>query len=170
MVQWLYLDLPASLPGQPVALPENYSELCEMHMLWMSSPVQLEIPLVCSELDAKGWLFPLWHPRNPLTRLDQLAVPLRPDEYNEKPGSLHRVRHPGQTVALATLIEYAAVTYGRDRLPVLVAGLGQYDSWETLLPAVFGVSPAEFEAGWQAHLAAHYANKLGRFIPAPASH
>jgi hypothetical protein len=125
MVQWLYLDLPASLPGQPVALPENYSELCEMHMLWMSSPVQLEIPLVCSELDAKGWLFPLWHPRNPLTRLDQLAVPLRPDEYNEKPGSLHRVRHPGQTVALATLIEYAAVTYGRDRLPVLVATVGR---------------------------------------------
>jgi hypothetical protein len=60
-------------------------------------------------------------------------------------------------VALATLIEYAVATYGRDRLPVLMAGLGQSESWDTLLPAVYGVSSAEFEAGWQAYLADHYA-------------
>lgn len=47
-------------------------------------------------------------------------------------------------------------TYGRERLPTLVASLGHYDSWETLIPAVYGVSPAEFEAGWQAYLATHY--------------
>jgi hypothetical protein len=59
-------------------------------------------------------------------------------------------------VALATLIEYAVITYGRERLPMLVAGLGQYEDWETLLPAVFNVSATEFEAGWQAHLATSY--------------
>jgi hypothetical protein len=68
-------------------------------------------------------------------------------------------------VALATLIEYAVATYGLERLPVLVAGLGQYESWETLLPAGFGVSAAEFEAGWQAYLVAHY----GMPSPQPAS-
>jgi hypothetical protein len=40
------------------------------------------------------------------------------------------------------------IAIGRERLPVLVAGLGQYDSWATLIPAVYGVSPAEFEARW----------------------
>ncbi|HMN29643.1 MAG TPA: hypothetical protein PKE45_15950, partial [Caldilineaceae bacterium] len=63
---------------------------------------------------------------------------------------------PGKTVALATLIEYAVTTYGRERLPALVAGLGQYDSWETLVPAVFGVSVAQFERGWQLYLSEHY--------------
>jgi hypothetical protein len=63
-------------------------------------------------------------------------------------------------VALATLIEYAVATYGRERLPVLVAGLGQYENWDSLLSAVYGVSPAEFEAGWQAHLAARYGVSL----------
>ena len=53
-------------------------------------------------------------------------------------------------------IEYAVPTYGRDRLPALMASLGQSDSWDTLLPAVFGVSAAAFEAGWQAYLKAHY--------------
>ena len=57
---------------------------------------------------------------------------------------------------MATLIEYAVATYDRERLPALVAGLGHYESWETLIPAVYGVSPAEFEAGWQAYLAAQY--------------
>jgi hypothetical protein len=66
------------------------------------------------------------------------------------------MHHPGQTVALATLVEYAVATYGRERLPALVTGLGQSDSWETLLPAVYGVSAAEFEAGWLAYLKAHY--------------
>lgn len=64
--------------------------------------------------------------------------------------------HPGHTVALATLIEYAVITYGRERLPMLVAGLSQHAGWETLVPAVFNVSAAEFEAGWQAHLATSY--------------
>jgi hypothetical protein len=29
-------------------------------------------------------------------------------------------------------------------------------TWEGLVPAVFGVSVDEFEAGWQAYLARHY--------------
>jgi hypothetical protein len=127
-----------------------------MHQLWLPSPAQLEIPFVCGELDQQAWLFPFWAPREPLTRLDQLPVPAPPAESVGGPGHLHRLDHPGQTVALATLIEYAAARYGRERLPALVAGLGHYESWDTLLPAVYGVSPTDFEAGWQAYLKAHY--------------
>ena len=59
-------------------------------------------------------------------------------------------------MALATLIKYAVAVYGQDRLPTLLAGLGLHAGWATLLPAVYGVSPGEFEAGWQAYLAEHY--------------
>ena len=69
---------------------------------------------------------------------------------------MYRKELRGQTVALATLIEYAMVTYGQDRLPALLAGLGKHEGWETLIPAVFNVSAADFEAGWQIYLAARY--------------
>ena len=51
-------------------------------------------------------------------------------------------------------------TYGQEQLPVLVAGLGHYESWATLIPAVYGVSATEFEAGWQAYLATQYGVSL----------
>jgi hypothetical protein len=156
VVTWLYADLPATRPGQAIVLPERYTALCAAHKLWMPSPMQMNIPLLCAEVDWEALLLSAWGWYGPLTHLEQLVVPLRPGEYLEEPDSLRWVRHPGHTVALATLIEYAVATYGRDRLPVLVAGLGQYDSWDTLLPAVFGVSAAEFEAGWQVFLATHH--------------
>jgi hypothetical protein len=155
VVTWLYADEPAIPPGHPVVLPERYTALCAAHTLWMQHPIQIEIPLWCTELDRK-WYHLSVYSHNPPMRLTQLGFPVPAYEYVYAHGELHRKNHPGQTVALATLVEYAVATYGRERLPVLVAGLGHYESWDTLLPAVFGVSPAEFEAGWQTYLAAHY--------------
>jgi hypothetical protein len=156
VVQWIYIDGPVTAPGQSFVLPDRYAKLCAAYKLWMASPAQLNIPLSCARPEWEEQSFPLWRLRDPLTRLDQLVVPLRPGEYIEEPDSLHQVFHPGQTVALATLVEYAVAAYGRERLPALVAGLGQYENWDTLIPAVFGVSATEFEAGWQAYLTAHY--------------
>lgn len=59
-------------------------------------------------------------------------------------------------IPLETLLDYAVHTYGRDRLPVLLAALGQHHRWETLIPTVFHVSATEFERGWQAYLRLHY--------------
>jgi hypothetical protein len=157
VVKWIYRDLPARRPGQAVVLPERYTDLCAAHMLWLKSPLQLHLPLFCTEFDQTQWRFYWKVSADPSTRLDQLIVPVDPDEYFADTNNyVHKLSRPGQTVALATLIEYAVATYGRERLPVLVASLGQYERWDTLLPAVYGVSPAEFEAGWQAYLAAQY--------------
>jgi hypothetical protein len=155
IVKWLYLDLPGADPEQAVATPARYRALCASHRLWMLSPAWIGIPLLCTGEDGEALHFATWGPRDPLLRLDQIALSLPSHEYVEQTGSSY-IAHPGQTIALATLIEYAVNTYGRERLPVLLASLGQYDSWDTLLPAVYGVSAAEFEAGWQAYLAAHY--------------
>jgi hypothetical protein len=109
------------------------------------------VPLYCTHQDQDRYYF-FWRERfDPPVRLAQLAAPVDREVAlaNEMPPS----SLPDQTIALATLSEYAVATYGRERLPVLVASLGQQNSWETLLPAVFGVSVAEFEAGWQAYLA-----------------
>ena len=48
----------------------------------------------------------------------------------------------------AQLFAFVATTYGLDALPRLLRGFGEYDNWETLAPAVFGVSAAELEAAW----------------------
>jgi hypothetical protein len=112
------------------------------------------VPLLCNGLDWQAWYTGVWGPRHPLACLDQLAVPA-PAGYTQEGTPVW-----GQTVALATFIEYAVATYGRERLPELVAGLGQSDSWETLVPAVFGVSVAQFEEGWQLYLSAHYGVSL----------
>lgn len=51
-----------------------------------------------------------------------------------------------------SVIAYAVATYGQERLPVLLKALGAHTTWKTLIPAVFGVPAAQFEAGWQAYL------------------
>lgn len=111
----------------------------------------MHIPLLCTE-----WK---WENAN-LRPCRHAAPPTRPEEpalsVSAAWGVGQRSSHPGQTVAVATLIEYAVATYGRERLPAFVAGLGQYERWEMLIPAVYGVSAAEFEAGWQAYLTAQY--------------
>jgi hypothetical protein len=61
-----------------------------------------------------------------------------------------------EMVSVATLVEYAVAAYGYEQLPVLLAGLAQYDDWDALLPAVYGVSSSEFEEGWRAYLAKEY--------------
>ena len=50
----------------------------------------------------------------------------------------------------AHLIAFIAATYGLDSLPRLLAGFSTYDDWETLAPAVFGLSAAELETAWRA--------------------
>lgn len=155
VVKWLYLDLPGIGPGQALVLPERNTALCASHTLWTRSPAFMGIPLLCSEPDWERWFFVWWGSRDSLTRLDQLTLSMPSAEYmsHSKPSY---ERRPDQTVALATLIEYVVATYGRERLPQLVAALGQYETWDTLLPALYGVSPAEFEAGWHAYLAVQY--------------
>ncbi len=57
---------------------------------------------------------------------------------------------------IATLLEYIVAAYGYEQIPVLLDSLADHDDWETLIPAVFGVSAADFEANWLNYLAQHY--------------
>lgn len=157
VVNWLYVDLSTADVGQAVAPPARYPALCAAHKLWMRMPTQIGVPLLCAEPDLEESYLSSWNYLHPPTHLVQLAIPVLPNTYGEPTRATDLVTYPGQTVVLATLIEYTVVAYGRERLPGLVAGLGQYESWATLIPAVYGVSVNEFETGWQTYLVAHYA-------------
>lgn len=64
-------------------------------------------------------------------------------------------------VAAESVVDYAVETYGRERLPALVQALGEHETWDTLIPAVFGVSLADFEAGWRGYLEERFAAPAG---------
>ncbi|HMN31143.1 MAG TPA: hypothetical protein PKE45_23525, partial [Caldilineaceae bacterium] len=152
IVHWVYVELPASAPGQPVRLPQAYTALCAMHEVWMIRPAQIQIPLLCAPLDQTNEYLSSRLARTPPTQLPPLSAPIVADEQADAQGRTRPVRHPGEAVALATVIEYVAASAGREQLPRLVAALGQYDSWETLAPALFDRPAADFEAGWQTFL------------------
>jgi hypothetical protein len=144
VVRWLYLNSQVVPAGAHTALPANYERICDAYRVWGLSPLSLSIPLPCSEV-GENLLSPWIYASLP-TRFDRLSYPA---EYQT-------AESVGATVALVTVIDYVVATYGRARLPVLVAGLGQHESWDTLLPAVFDTSAAEFEASWRAYLANRY--------------
>jgi hypothetical protein len=125
-----------------------------MHSLWMLSPVLVGIPLECLVSDEGTWIATQWLAHVPNTRLDQLRTPLTGYYYNYD--EVNYLFRSTDVTAVATLIEYVVAAYGYEQLPVLLAGLAQYDEWDTLLPAVYGVSSAEFEKGWQAYLVKEY--------------
>jgi len=160
VVQWLYIAIPATDANQRLNLPPHYRELCRLHQLWLAQPWAISIPLECKSQDQKRLDVVWWRGRQPPVHLAHLLVPAPVYEYNQTANGAGLIAYPGQTVTLATLIEYAVATYGHESLPTLLASLRQYDQWTTLIPAVYGVTPAEFEAGWQRYLVTEYGVSL----------
>lgn len=153
ILNWLYHELPRSAREQSVMLPARYAELCAAHTLWLPAPIQIGVPLVCTEVDRQAWYFATRGTRITDLHLNSFAAPTA-GTYIEP--FMQGATPREQTVMLATLIEYAVATYGHERLPILMAALPHHKSWETLLPAVYGVSVREFETGWQSYLLTHY--------------
>jgi hypothetical protein len=52
------------------------------------------------------------------------------------------------TIAVS-LIAYIEGEWGKDTLSSFVAALSEYNTWDQLVPAVFGVSQPEFERSWR---------------------
>lgn len=153
IVKWLYGNLSSTNINQPATLPERYTEFCTLYKLWLPDPTQLRLPLLCTEAVDREQLF---YERWPPIHLQELAVPVSGNHYPEAVSQMYLLNYAGQTVAQATLIEYAVQTYGRERLPDFLANLKRHQQWDTLMPRVFGVSSAEFEADWQTYLVTHY--------------
>jgi hypothetical protein len=146
LVHWLYQNAQAS-PGQAEPhVPDAFADICRIYRVWKLRPVEVGIPLTCSEVG--GSLRAKTLQSSLATRLGELFYATISN--GEVIGNM------SDTVALETVIAYSVATYGRDRLPVLLDALDEHATWQGLIPAVFGVSAAEFEAGWQSYLAQQY--------------
>lgn len=141
-VAFVSLDQPIAISA--VRLPDNNGVNREQ-LIARALADQLAARLLSEKLDgqriAPGWSpllagIRLWLPRhrrlNTALAADTLPVIDR------------------QAAAAVTLVEYAIDTYGSDKLPQLLAALAQHDTWQTLVPAVFGLPAEQFERAWQA--------------------
>lgn len=82
---------------------------------------------------------------------------VRDANFNSNPsGPMWRAETRREIAAATTIFSYAVHSYGVERLPHLLAALGDYRTWLEALPGAYGVTPDEFEAGWQRWLAAEY--------------
>lgn len=87
---------------------------------------------------------------------DQL--PLRLDEFEDWPNDNRpaQERVMRQYMVSESIIDFAINTYGRDKVPALIAGMERYRDWDSLTTTIFGVSAADFEAAWNRYLAQTY--------------
>jgi hypothetical protein len=129
-----------------------------MHRLWMPTTLALDLPLTCYDAwDSRGNYLSWRRSTAPPLRLAQVPLHTMESIAMQSVVPYSEVQpHPAASVALATVMEYAAAAYGPERIPLLLAEAGRQEGWATLIPAVFGVSADEFEAGWRAYLVEHY--------------
>ncbi|MBP7964868.1 MAG: hypothetical protein KBG20_22205, partial [Caldilineaceae bacterium] len=114
---------------------------------WLAQEVNPISPIPPPDLPIPQAALDLYVETNGLPTLDALRVSRDPD-FTWAAGWSSQAAH--------SLVVYAMTTYGPDKVDDLVAGLTQHESWETLIPALFGVTAGEFEAGWHAYLRAQW--------------
>jgi hypothetical protein len=147
VVQLIYDDVP---PGERV-LPGYQAQLCNLHSLWEAAPQTIRVPLFCGEAEA-GDPYQTWrYLYTPPWQLADNSIFTEPTPSDPEPSS-----DLSAVVGLATVLEFAAATYGPESIATLIANTPYHSSWETLIPAVFSVPLADFEAGWQAYMRESY--------------
>ncbi|MFN8464549.1 MAG: hypothetical protein U0X20_03325 [Caldilineaceae bacterium] len=88
---------------------------------------------------------PLDELQDGVVRYDFMTQSMR---FYYQPGTQYELEQ--RSAAAEQLIQYIATTYGIDVLPKLLQGFAQYDDWESMAPAVLGVSAGELDAAWHA--------------------
>ena len=146
-IQWIYGN--AQVRRAP---PAADAKLCVLHQLWRTAPEAIQLPLFCGDPQQLkqyevGRYLPYFPPRSLAeTRLFATTSPDEP----------HGGLVDPELVGLVTVFDYAATTYGRQSLALLIANAASYSTWEALIPVTFGVPHGDFEHGWQAYLRNRY--------------
>lgn len=138
--------LAALLPSQANA--RSVAPLCQLLDLWRPESPGMDFELPCLWLASvatgrvatdKAW-----------SGLPSIAV-ISPDWRDGSPQEFG-----GESIVLATLLDYATRTYGPGRLRLFLSAANHHQSWKTLIPAVFDVPAEEFEMGWRVWLLEEY--------------
>lgn len=158
LVSWIFRE-PNNNPeierSQFVAFAEG---LCLYHNLWMRAPTEVGIPVLCVKLHRLETIYINWQYHHALRGLSIAPLLYSSNRFRNDSGwaDVPPIAPAYAPVVLATAFEYIATTYGRERIPALLEAIPAHQEAATLIPAVFGVSVADFDQGWQDFLVQHY--------------
>ncbi len=160
VVMWLY----ASGPDGPQAALTNHWEFCELFCAW-----EIVAPVVPITFYRATDRVPSSFYLRPATALRQLTMGLDREllEYVASPNPVTDGPYASrlaQRIAVATLLEYTTHTYGQESVLALLQAAKEGESWGRAVPHLFGVSVADFEAGWWAWLAEEYGVDTSEFL------
>lgn len=155
IVGWHYQNASHS----PQRLPVSFPERCELINSWQIVFSTVPLFFYCS-MEPAVVLSTYSRPPISLARLpiSQPQYMYSVDVSGESGSDLQ-----GQAIAFATLLEYAAHTYGSGSVAALLRAAREGKHWSTAAPESFGLSAAEFEAGWRAWLAETYGVETAEF-------
>ena len=147
VVTWYYRDLRTTAQDGDPSNGDAWALLCREYRIWRYAlPNSLVSPSYCNDADGR------WLPLSVMPAPERLNDLIDMDDWGLGMQSTG-AKESADSIAAATLIDYVVSTYGREKLPSLVASFQTHDNWTTLSPAVFGVSAEELELGWQGYLA-----------------
>ena len=155
VVQWVFGDSEHAGSQGAFAAPAFAHDLCEHHKLWMRSPLDLSVPILCWQQPRSEERLVAWRFQQSLEEVSLASLIYMPMQIDDISTRKHlSPSEPGvAAVGLATLYEYVGSTYGVERIPLLLAALPEHERAETLIPAVFALSLADFDQGWQTFMA-----------------
>lgn len=158
VVRWVFGQTPnEALPGD-TASANFAADLCANHSLWMATPLEIGIWVVCFPHD--GSITPADRMALVTKRLASpfnVQIPAPPATAISRFDRITaRTNSSTDSVVLATVVDYVVAQYGIDRVPALIKALPQYRDWKNLTPALLGVSQEEFTRGWHEFLHKQY--------------
>jgi hypothetical protein len=143
-VRWLYTEWPAIYRGDRALAAGEADWLCQISTRGTPLLANWLLPGDCVNENPAQLLRAMPLPPQHLDSLRLASVMRGSGE--------HWVWRWQRRAILVSIVDYGVATYGRQSLHRLFQAMAVHDDWETLIPAAYGVSVAEFEAGWQAYL------------------
>lgn len=160
LINWLYGNALYGPPGLRI----SYPEVCELFGAWQVVSPTVPMGFYCTE--DTPFSFATYFRASITLRDLPLTISWEglPHEKKVYPltGAL-LLSNQGQTMAVASVLEYTIHTYGQTSIAALLQAAREGKSWHTIAPEVFGVSEADYETGWWAWLAAEYGVDTSEF-------
>jgi hypothetical protein len=168
LVRWVFWADEGVVVSKGMNVPAYAHDFCAHHRLWLNTEVEIDMPVICLQHVTGGEAYSAFR---------DLPPPLMLPTFVGKQDITTITAYPGPSlpydsvVVFATLFEYistyegelkgagtkGADSSGAERVRAFIDAIPHYQNWETLIPAIFGVSRRDFEAGWNAFLQERYA-------------
>lgn len=160
LMQWIFATPREGHTFAMYDVPAFAQELCAHHNMWMDSPGEVNVPILCWHSNPGNEMANAWPLHDLVARISFTSLLYKSNSNMDGIYLSHDnpLPEPGPfAIVLATGFEYVTAAYGSAMVPSLLAAIPQHEQAETLIPAVFGVSLATFEQGWRAFLVEQYA-------------